>query len=464
MPSARKRRRLRLTPQRAAGGAGHGDAAPSAALHAPPAELLKVAGAIWKAASEARARVAGPPDQPPSDTAEAASSDGQLFNALLGVLAAAGASPDQLLKLCTPLVPVWLSAIDGTAGAEAGQKQQEALLSACQGMLAAISAAMEAATTSGAPASASLPAVQPAQLQQLLERGWEAVGSWEGPAGDRAHAAALLLSTALAATQAELLEGPELLQQLFSDAYRLASKDGAGSSGGGDALQRVFGLLLPAACAVAIGREEAQHSSSQPRATQAGGHHRRHHHHHHTASQHPPRLANTLVAILQQELCNLEDSLAGETSDSMAEDRRQRAGQAQQHAVAAGIAHGLLAVLQLAHQPTRMVQLAAQLALSGGAGPAWPARQPGTLDPDHQPVLASAVAEWVRPALEQLCSCGADLAAQVQVWPRRYLPMLPSLHTAVAGCAPGRLCDWPPRSCAPCCCWPIEAQREAGAC
>lgn len=420
LASARKRRRLRLTPQRLPVAAGSASPGSHSSL---PAALQAVAAAVWRAASaaqELQARAEGQLPAAPTDPAEhgSASCRAATFLALLRVMAAAGSAPSLLLQLCTPLVPAWL---DAGRGSVSESQPLERLLVASEGLLVATTTALEASADGGVPAAASLAAVQPAALQQLLERGWEAVRGWEAPdAAAKARAVALVLSLALVATQADLLEGAETLQQLFSAAYGTLT---AGSPPGGGAappLQRVLGLLLPPACVVAVAKEDA-HSSSQPRATQAGGG-RRHHLSQHAGRQGPNPLANPLVAILQTQLCSLGEGMAGETSggtgaagaggEDPAQQQQLQRGQAQ---LTAGTARGLLAVLQLAHQPHHLVQIAVGLALCEGGGSYWPHRRLGSSEPEGQPTLATAVVEWVRPALEQLCTCSDHLVAPTQV-------------------------------------------------
>lgn len=424
-PSARKRRRLRLSPQHAVD--------PAVQTQAPevPPGLQAVAAAIWGAIQEAQAQLSSVEGQ--------AAGSGSLFLALVRVAAAAGASPSLVLGLCTPLLPAWM---DASRSGGSGPEDAQRLLQACEGLLTAIPAALEVAAGGGAHAAVSLAAVQPAQLQRLLEAGWEAVSKWDAPTPTKTRGTALLLSTALAATQAELTEGAELLRQLFSSVHA-AALGGAGAPAGGataensrqssGGLQRVFGLLLPPACAVGLARDEA-HGGSQPRATQAAA--RKHSHHHHAATQHPPRQANQLVATLQQLVCSLADGLVGDSSagGGALAQQAQRAQQA-----AAGAARGLLTVLQLSHQPTHLVESAVNLALWEGTGMQWMSRwgQGPDGSADCQPVLATAMADWVRPALEQLCTVADDLEPQMQV---RRIGREGSCHSLPSMCLPLDAC------------------------
>ncbi|GAB4817356.1 hypothetical protein N2152v2_004402 [Parachlorella kessleri] len=423
IPTARKRRRLRLTPQRATAPTVQNEGALGTGQPAPPADLLVLGHAVLRAATEAQARLCHPDILPLAGTL----SDGRFFVALLNVLGAGGVSLAQLLNLCLPVVPSWLGVAPSSLEASPPHKRQ-ALLQACEGLLTAITSASQLAMATGTSAAVSLANVAPAQLQVQLEQAWEAATIWEGPPAEQAHALGVVLSVTLAATQANLLDGADFLTHIFSKVHQeLQHSSAEGNTGSwGDAVQRTFSLLLPAACVVAGAREDAHHGS-QPRATQGGGRRQM------AASQAQHRQGNLLVALLQQELESLEAGMAGTTVEATSGKDNCQHGKRAQHSAAAGIAHGLLPVLRLAHQPTQMVELAVQLALSESAGTWRPVRWSASTAADCQPVLASAVADWTRLALEQLCLHSHVLGPQAQVH------LIEAVASFLLHAAPGQL-------------------------
>jgi hypothetical protein len=367
--SARKRRRLRITPQRLAR-----PAEPEAAeseVPAPPQVpgpgLRSVAAAVARLAAELRERCL---QQQPGVV-------GALGLAcLLGLLAPL--APREALALALPAL---LPALHPPGGGGGRQRlsmgsEGERLAAAVRLALATLQAGLVEGAAGAVPACVALAELPPPHLLSLLQRCWQGEGGGAAAAGDSRVSA---LCASVAALQADLLEPGDVL-----DLLQTALNDGQNGGGGGGAAAPapalVAAALLPAAACIGGGKERLL--GSQPRGTQGG---RR-------AKQAAPSAPPLVAALLQ-----------------LLTEPGQRTPQ-QHGALLAAAAQGLCRVVAHAHEPAELALTAAQLAGSlcrdGDAGGYAVCRMllrggPAG-DPGFQPTLTAAVSEWVHQALDLL--------------------------------------------------------------
>lgn len=396
--SARKRRRLRISPLRSASQHPQqhceaGEQAPAAAQQLQPAGpgLAAVAAGVARMAADLQQQCWQQGPAPESIAALAA---------LLGLLAPL--MPREATAMALAALPAPLR-LPTTAGSEEGA-QLAALLRLT---LATLQAALVEASAGATSAAVALASLSSPQLLALLRRGVSSGGA--APAEDSPAAAAaaaencrLALAAGLAAVQAELLDPAdilELLQTALAESGGAGDGSGDGSGGAASAASPVAAaaaLLLPAAACIGGNKEHPM--GSQPRGTQGGRSKK------HAAVHHPP--PSPLVTALQ--------GLLGE--------------QGRAPAVLAAAAHGLLCVARHAHEPIQLAQVAIDAAVGGHAsssssGGACGLGQllqscgcsaaEGAAATDFHPSLTAGVSEWVRLALEQLT--GAELTAEGQV-------------------------------------------------
>lgn len=387
--SARKRRRVRISPLRPASSQTEAAAGGEARRLQPPGPGLKdVAAAAAQLAAELQGMCRQ--QQPGVACAEALAS-------LLGLLAPL--APRETTALALSVLPAALQPRPGSRRLDL-DGQGEQLSALLRLTLATLQAGLAEAAAGAVPASAALAALPAPHLLALLQRCWPAEAPLAAAGADvAAESRALALCAALAALQAELLDPVDFLELLQKE---LQQQDGSG--GGGPTAAVAAAVLLPAACCIGASREHLL--GSQPRATQGG---RRQKHHH---QPHPP---SPLVAALQQ--------LVGGVG--------QRPPERQQELLAAAT-RGLCCVLGHAHEPVQLALAAVEAAAvagpgSGGAYGVVRVLQRGgraaavaAEGADFHPTLTASSSEWVRLVLEKLVA--AEMPAEGQVGGAARLP------------------------------------------